>query len=385
MSAATGRIAAVDAFRGITIAAMILVNNPGSWSHVYAPMLHATWHGWTPTDLIFPFFIFIVGIAAAYAIPRQQAKGMSAADVLLKALVRSLKLIGLGLFLALFYYNFSDPDYSWWQSQLLEIRYPGVLQRIGIVFIITAILMVSFHRRGLIAWAIGLTAGYLVLMTAVPYPTGNPQFQGNWEFGNSFAAWLDHALLGPAHVYYGKASPFAFDPEGLLSTLPAVVSCLTGVFTGMLLKSTLSLPEKVRWMVIYGVAGVIAGYVLNLWVPINKALWTPSYVLLTSGLALVILALLVWLMDISGRSGWATPFIICGSNSIAFYMLAGILARLLMMVPLGDTSLQGWIYRDLLVPIAGPLNGSLFYAILFLLVCFLPIWVMYKKGIFWKV
>lgn len=386
MATNAGRIAAVDAFRGITIAAMILVNNPGSWGHVYAPMLHAHWHGWTPTDLIFPFFIFIVGIAAAFSIPRQLERGALPAQVMKKALVRSAKLFGLGLFLALFYYQFSNPDYNWWQARVEHIRILGVLQRIALVFALTVVLMLFLRARGLIVAALVLLGVYSLSMLYLPYAdsAGNV-YQGQWAFGNSFAAWMDDAVLGIRHVYYPKATPFVFDPEGLFSTLPAVATCLLGVVCGHWLASDATPLRKSGNLALAGVIGVGLGYALSPVIPINKALWTPSYVLLTAGLGALILALLIVLMDVRGNTRWAKPFIVCGANSIAFYMLAGVLARILMMIPLAGTSLQGWLYTQVYAPLFGELNGSLAYAITFLLVCYLPIAWMYRKGIFWKV
>lgn len=379
-----GRIAAVDAFRGITIAAMILVNNPGSWGHVYAPMLHARWHGWTPTDLIFPFFIFIVGIAASYAVPRQMGS-MSRSDVMQKAFIRGGKLILLGLFLAVFFYNVHDPSYSWWHERVEQIRIPGVLQRIGIVFICTVLIMCFCRLRGQLIAAASLIAAYLAGMMLIRYPVTGASYQGLWAFGNSFSAWLDYIIFSPSHLYYADATPFPFDPEGLFSTLPAIVSCLSGVWAGQWLQSSSPLQRKAQWLVVAGLTGIAIAYLADSTVPINKALWTPSYVCLSSGIGALVLALLVVIMDIGGHKGWAKPFIVCGSNSIAFYMLAGVLARVLLMIPVGDSSLQGWLYRQLFVPIGGELNGSLLYAVSFLIVCYLPIYWMYRKEIFWKV
>ena len=380
------RIAAVDALRGLAIAAMILVNNPGSWSHVYAPMLHAKWHGMTPTDLIFPLFIFIVGIAAAYSLPRQLAKGVSRHQVMRQALLRSAKLLMLGWFLAVFYFNFAQPGYDWWQSRVLEIRIPGVLQRIGLVFAMTAMLLLWLGRRGIAAAFIITLAIYWLLMALVPYSTADGTiYAGQWAFGNSLSAWLDHQILGPAHVYYGEARPFSFDPEGILSTLPALATSLSGVLTGMYLQSAQTHARKSAATMVCGIAGIAIGYALSAAIPINKALWTPSYVFLSSGWSLVALSVLLFVMDVRGWQRWARPLIVCGANSIAFYMLAGVLARCLMMILVEDTSLHGYLYNDWFAPVFGPLNGSLAFAVCFLLVCYLPVAWMYRKGIFWKV
>lgn len=384
--ASSSRIAAVDALRGLAIAGMILVNNPGSWSHVYAPMLHAKWHGWTPTDIIFPLFIFIVGIAAAYSLPRQLEKGIARREVMRHALVRAAKLVMLGWFLAVFYYDFSQPDYSWWQSRLLDIRIPGVLQRIGLVFALTACLLLWLGKRGLAVAFVASLSAYWLLMASVPYSTAEGQtYAGQWAFGNSLSAWLDHQVLGPNHVYYANATPFSFDPEGILSTLPAVATCISGVLTGMFLKSARDTAAKAGTLMVWGVVGIAIGYALSPLVPINKALWTPSYVMLSSGCALVLLSVLLYVMDVRHSQRWAKPLIICGANSIAFYMLAGVLARGLMMIRVEDTSLHGYLYTHVFASAFGELNGSLAFALCFLVVCYLPIWWMYRKGIFWKV
>lgn len=380
------RIAAVDALRGLAIAGMILVNNPGSWSHVYPPLLHARWHGWTPADLIFPLFLFIVGVAAAYSLPRQRRCGASRKAILSRALIRSATLALLGWFLAVFYYDFTQVDYSWWQSRVLEIRLPGVLQRIGIVFALTAVLLVWLRARGIAVACVMTLAVYWLVMTFVPYTTADGvTHSGLWEFGNNLSAWLDHHLLGRQHVYYAEAMPLSFDPEGILSTLPALATCLSGVLTGMALQTSWQTVTKTRMLLLGGLSGIALGYALSSWVPINKTLWTPSYVLLSSGFASVLLSALLYVMDIKQHQRWARPLIVCGANSIAFYLLAGVLARCLMMIRIEDTSLHGFLYTNGFAPVLGALNGSLAFAAAFLLISYLPIAWMYRNGIFWKV
>ena len=220
----SGRLLALDVLRGLAIMAMVLVNNPGSWSYVYAPLRHAEWHGWTLTDLIFPAFIVMVGISIQLSLSGKQQ--LSKAEAIQKGAVRALKLYALGLFLVLFYYNFRDPAYSYLQQKLLTVRWFGVLQRIGLVYFCTLLIVLYSGTRGRVFWLVGLCAVYFALMQFMPYSDaqGN-HFVGLWDFGNSFAAWLDHMLLGANHVYFRTATPFAFDPEGLLSTLPAIASC----------------------------------------------------------------------------------------------------------------------------------------------------------------
>ncbi|MBU1311829.1 MAG: DUF5009 domain-containing protein [Gammaproteobacteria bacterium] len=378
------RLLALDALRGVTITAMILVNNPGSWSYVYGPLRHAYWHGWTLTDLIFPFFIVIVGISLQLSLQRQSA--VAHAVVIKQAALRSVKLIGLGLFLVLFYYNFRDPAYSYIEQKLLTLRWLGVLQRIGLVYFFTVLIVLYCGSRGRIGWLLGLCALYLVGMLYLPYADahGN-QFTGLLQFGNSFAAWLDHTVLGANHVYYRSATPFAFDPEGLWSTLPAIASCLSGVLIAQWLQTERNLAQKIRGLLL---CGVVAVWLAELWhfgLPINKSLWTPSFVLLSSGYCAIALAACIWLCDVKRWRRWSAPFVVFGANAILFFMFAGIAARLLGMVSVGQSSLQSWLFSALYQPLFGDYNGSLAFALSFLLVSYLLMHWCYKRGYIFKV
>ncbi|WP_372625505.1 acyltransferase family protein [Arsukibacterium sp.] len=383
------RLLALDALRGLTITAMILVNNPGNWNHVYGPLRHAEWHGWTLTDLIFPFFIVIVGMSLQLRLQWQSSSAKSSqpkALIIRHAAVRSLKLFGLGLFLALFYYNFADPAYSYIEQKLLTLRWLGVLQRIGLVYFATVLIVLYCGTRGRILWLAGLCAVYLAAMLYLPYQDayGN-QFSGLLLFGNSFAAWLDHTVLGARHLYYGSATPFAFDPEGLWSTLPAVASCLSGVLLAQWLQTERTLSWKVRGLLL---AGVIAVWLAELWhfaLPINKNLWTPSFVVLSSGYCAIALAACIWLCDIKRWRRWSAPFVIFGANAILFFMLAGLIARTLVMIPVGEGSLKGWLFSRLFQPLFGDVNGSLAFALVFLGLSYLLMHWCYRRGIVFKV
>lgn len=381
------RLLALDVFRGLTITAMVLVNNPGSWSYVYPPMLHAQWHGWTPTDLIFPFFVFIVGVSIAIVMNREMAKGTNKLSLIKNASVRAAKLFGLGLFLALFYFNVFAADYSWVESKLMSVRVMGVLQRLGLVFLFTVIIVLYFGRFGRAVWIAGLLLGYWAIMMLIPYTDNNGVvYQGLLQHGNSLAAWLDNLILGSEHVYYSKAQPFAFDPEGILSTFPAIAGALAGVFTGDLLTDkSRSLINKTKAMFCWGLGLIIAGELYGLVFPINKALWTSSFVVMTTGWALFILGLLTWLIDIKGYKNWSAPFVVFGANAILFYLFSAVVARLFMMIPIGNISLQGWLYHQVYSPLFGNLNGSLMYAISFLLMSYVVMHVLYKKKILFKV
>ncbi|MEO3864463.1 acyltransferase family protein [Rheinheimera fenheensis] len=380
----TNRMLALDVLRGLTITAMILVNNPGSWNYVYSPLLHAQWHGWTPTDLIFPFFIVIVGMSLQLSL-RQHAlnnKGL----LIRQALLRSSKLFGLGLLLALFYYNFRDPAFNYVEDRLLTIRWLGVLQRIGLVYLATVLIVLYFGQRGRLLWLLGLMAVYLVGLWWLPYQDaqGN-EFRGLLLFGNSFVAWLDQLLLGANHVYYRSATPFAFDPEGLWSTLPAIASCLTGVLMAHWLQTERNLVQKIRGLLLCGVVAVWLGELWHFSLPINKSLWTPSFVLLSSGYCAIALAACLWLCDVKGWRRWSAPFVVFGANAILFYMFSALLARILLMIPVAGSSLHGWLYNSVFAPLFGDYNGSLAFALAFLALSYLLMHWCFKRGIILKV
>ena len=380
------RLLALDVLRGITIAAMILVNNPGSWSYMYWPLKHAHWHGLTPTDLIFPFFIFIVGISITLSVSAMRAKGVSQYSILKSGMIRTVKLIALGWFLALFYYNFRDPNFSWVDERLLGIRVMGVLQRIGLVYIIALTCYLYLKPKHITFTFVSLLTGYSALMMYTPYSLPNGEIvQGLWLYGNNLSAWFDNLLLGAKHVYYGNAQPFAFDPEGLLSTLPAIATALSGVLCGCYLRTEKNLNKQIKVFIIVAMVAIICGYSLSSITPINKALWTPSYVMISSGLAMLCYALCSYILDIRKIRLWSAPFLVFGANAILFFMFAGVSARILIMIPIGDSNLKGVIYTNLLQPMMGNYLGSFAFSLLFLLISYLVMFACYKRGIFWKV
>jgi predicted acyltransferase len=381
------RLLALDVFRGMTITAMILVNNPGSWQHIYLPLEHAKWHGWTLTDLIFPFFIFIVGVSISLSGQRQREQGLGHVYIIRYALLRMLKLFLLGCFLALFYYNFSAVDYDWFSQRLMQIRFMGVLQRIALVYFACVLLWLFLSRLQLLVCMLMILVVYWLAMAFIPYhdDLGN-QYVGLLEYANNLSAWLDNYLFAKTHLYYSTAKPFAFDPEGVLSTLPAIASGLSGVLAGQWLSSSNhSMGHKAKWLAICGGVALLLGQVWANWLPINKALWTSSYVLLTSGYAALILAGLMYVLDIKQWRLWAAPFLVFGANSIAFFMFAGVVGRLVIMFHIGEVSVKTWVYTHIFQPWMSDLNASLAYAISFLLLSYLVMFVMYRKQIFWKV
>lgn len=369
---------ALDVFRGLTILAMILVNNPGSWQYVYAPLQHAQWHGWTPTDLIFPFFIFIVGIAIAINLAKFQQQPFSA--MLQSTAARSMKLILIGWFLALFWYDFYNPGFSWWQDRFEQLRVFGVLQRIGIVFFVTVLLVRYFANRSLLPVAAFLLVSYGLLLQYWPYPLRDPAQL--LQPGNNFVGYLDTLLLGSAHLYQSKLLPYAFDPEGALSTIPAIATCLLGVWAGQQL--TRSLAQQLQIFIVAAIVLTGLGLGLDLWQPINKSLWTPAFVLLSAGLALACYALLIYLLDLRRLRLWSAPFVVFGANAMLFFVFAGVFARVLLMVKPNGKALNQEVYLWL-AQWLDPYLASFCYSLIFLSISYALMWYCYQKRWFWKV
>ncbi|MCF4010507.1 acyltransferase family protein [Rheinheimera sp. UJ63] len=379
-----GRLLALDILRGLAIMAMVLVNNPGSWQYIYAPLRHAEWHGWTVTDLIFPAFIIMVGMSIQLSLRQKIAQ--TKLEVIQAGALRALKLYLLGLFLVLFYYNFRDPAYSYLQQKLLTVRWFGVLQRIALVYFCTLLIVLYCGTRARVLWLVGLCVVYLALMQYMPYQDAQgQQFVGLWQFGNNFAAWLDHQILGAQHVFFRSATPFAFDPEGLLSTLPAISSCLLGVVMAQLLQSDQPLAFKIRLLALAGVAMVWIAELAHPLLPINKMLWTPTFVLLSTGYTALLLAVILWLTEIKRYRLWGAPLVVFGVNAILFFMLAGVAARILSMLPVAGTTLGNSLFREVFQPLFGNYNGSLAFALCFLAIAYLGMLALYRRGFIFKV
>ena len=357
------------------MAAMVIVNNPGDWGNVYAPLLHAEWHGWTPTDLIFPFFLFIVGVSITLS-----RKSTSWGSILR----RSAIIFALGLFLA----GYPRFDLSTW-------RIPGVLARIAVCYLFAASaykLTVTPSARStssdwfrpavvLATLALALCVAYWVILTFVPAPGG---VAGDLSPEGNVGAWLDRTLM-PGHLWKPR-----WDPEGLLSTVPAIGTALLGIVAGLWIGSPESAERKVTGLAIAGITGIAAGYLWNTVFPINKNLWTSSYVLFTAGAASLVLAICYWLIDVKRWRGWTKPFVILGSNAITLYVISGLLAETLGLIQLTgrddrETSLGHYLYVTFLVPIASPKNASLMYALANLAVLFALLAWMYRRRIFLKV
>ncbi len=365
------RILSVDIFRGVTIAAMILVNNPGTWGAIYPPLEHAEWHGLTPTDLIFPFFLFIVGMSITFAYTGKKARGITP-DVYKKIISRTLKLIGLGLILAGFTLHF--PFFK----DLSTLRFPGVLQRIGVVFFFASLMFLHMNWKGLMAVFVTILIGYWLMMTQIPINGEMPLLTKE----SNLASVVDLKILTVDHMW-----KTLWDPEGILSTLPAIATTIFGIFLGMItLQKDKTHQDKLKYFVVIGIAALILGYAWSMVFPLNKALWTSSYVLVTGGWASLVYAATYYVADVLGHSEWGKPAIIFGSNAITVFFMSGIVARLFGMIKLSNgRSIHANLYEILSSVITIPKLSSMIYAVFVIVFYYFVALFMYKKKIFIKV
>jgi predicted acyltransferase len=378
------RLVSLDVFRGLTVVGMVLVNNPGSWAHIYWPLEHAEWNGWTPTDLVFPFFLFIVGVAIPLGLGKRVERGDKFKPIFLKIVYRTVVIFLLGEFLAGFpYFHFST------------IRIPGVLQRIAVCYFFASIIFIKTRPRTQAIIALALLIIYFILMKHVHWPG---YYVGDLSKEGSLASIIDRKVFGP-HIW---KQGIVYDPEGLLSTMGALATTLFGVLTGHLVRCKNRTPiEKVAHMFIAGLCCLMIGWAWNTWFPINKSLWTSSYVFFTGGLALQFLALCYWLIDIKGSKWWTKPFVIFGVNAIVLFVGTGLMGRLLGMTsgfmgrfeafihvtkPDGSPmALQSWIYNHVYASWLSPNNASLAFAISFILLWLFLLWLLYRKNIIIKI
>lgn len=449
MSEANSRLISLDVFRGMTIAGMVLVNNPGG-SPVYWPLDHAEWHGLTPTDWIFPFFLFIVGVSVAISMGK--SAGTDKPKPYRKVFTRAAVIYLLGAAISVipfFQFQASDaPDWLklltwiafalsllaalmrkwWWALGLLAaglagvavmnlagynvvpynfaaLRIMGVLQRIALVYLITSLIFLHTNWKRLVAISVVLLLGYWLIMTTIPVP-GCEVTSINDKACN-LAAYLDRLILTENHIWRGGK---VYDPEGLLSTIPAIVTCISGVLTGMWLtrkdeggmmndeSSTVnsslinhhSSLVKVSGIFFFGVVLLALGLIWNSYFPMNKALWTSSYVLATSGLALLVLGACYWLIDIQGYKRWAWPFVVFGMNALPLFVFSGIWARMHAAYRVTGAdgqliSVQKWVMLNIYLPVFNPIDASLAFAISFILLWLFLMWLLYRKGIFLRV
>jgi predicted acyltransferase len=369
------RLISLDVFRGLTIGAMVLVNNPGTWGAVYPPLLHADWHGWTFTDTIFPFFLFIVGIAIPMALGKRLDAGPADAALYGKIVKRSIIMFALGLWLALFpFYNGVKGEWV----NLGELRIMGVLQRIAICYLVCALLFIWLKPRALVATTIALLLAYWGMMSV----GGDLSKEGN------LAAIIDRAVLGP-HIWKGGGG--AYDPEGLLSTIPSIATTMVGVLTGLWLNQKREAHETVSTMFYWGFILVLVDWMWGAVFPINKPLWTSSYAVFMSGAGLLVPAACIWLIDIKRVTWWTGPFVVFGVNALALFVGSGMLARVLNFTPVGTDSagkpvpLKNAIFEGAFAPFASEINASLLFAIATVLVWLFLMWLLYRKKIYIKI
>lgn len=434
-----GRLLSLDVMRGLTIAGMILVNNPGDWGNVYPPLLHADWHGCTPTDWVFPFFLFMVGVAIPLALGKRKDRGDDLRQIYYKIAIRSFIIIGIGLFLTAhpnFY--FTDKGSPWyivhlivmaiamiavftrevlnqaqfktdtWQTRrkwvsylalaaaacmvilgffyydFSHMRFPGVLQRIGLVYLACGFLFLKASPKMQFMVGAGLLLLYWGLMTLVPVPGG---IAPNLEAETNLGAWLDRAIFSTNHLW---AAVKTWDPEGLLSTIPAIGTGIAGMLTGEWLRTDKSDYEKVSGMLAVGTLLFALGLIWNEVFPLNKKIWTSSYVLYMAGISLFFLGTIYWLVDIKGWKGWIKPFQIYGVNALFAFVLSGVVARLLgtikVAVPDGEPiGLGAWLYQHSFVTFLSPMNASLAWAICNVLLIWSACWILYRNRIYIKV
>ena len=371
------RMLSLDVFRGITIAGMTLVNEPGTWDAVYPPLLHAEWNGATPADWVFPFFLFIVGVSISFALARH---ARSITGIYARVIRRTCVLFALGLLLNLF------PIYNLWTGlwfQPSHVRVMGVLQRIAICYAAAAIIFLKTRWRTQLVLAAVLLLGYWALM-ALLAPPGCSGASAT-DINCNLAAYVDQTILGHDHMWTQSQG---VDPEGLLSTIPALATTILGLLAGQWLRSDTK--SKTGPMLAAGAALVAVGWAWSFAFPLNKSLWTSSYVLYTGGLAAVLLASLYWIVDLKGWKKWAAPFIVFGTNAIALYVGSSLFGEALGVVELeaaNDTTqtLQERIFANWFAPYADPLNASLLYAVAFIVIWLVIIWTLYRKRIFLKV
>jgi predicted acyltransferase len=374
----SGRLICLDVFRGLAVAGMIVVDNPGSDEKVYWPVAHAEWNGWTPADFIFPSFLFLVGVSLVFSFAKRREKGDSRGQMLIHIFIRSLLLIAIGLLVN------ASPFIS---VDFHALRFEGVTQRIALCYFAAAVLELWSDRRGQIIAIAACLFGYWALLRFVPVPgLGVPGRDIPFMDPNqNLAAWLDRKLF-MGHLFDGTR-----DPEGILSTIPAVATTLLGVLTGRWLRSRNTPATKAQVMLLAGICGLVAGEVWNIWFPINKNLWTSSFVLFSGGFALVFLALMYWMLETKRwRGAWTMPILVFGMNAIAGFVADSLVygPGYSFTVKHADGTTLSWhdAAQAKLVSLgANPPNASLIYSLAAVIFCWILLWLLWRKRIFLKV
>lgn len=386
------RLLALDILRGVTIAGMILVNNPGSWGNIYAPLRHAEWIGLTPTDLVFPFFMFIMGISTYISLKKYnfEFSHSAAMKILKRTIVIFIIGMAIGWFSRFCYYWSSAPeDLSFGENLWASVwtfdrmRILGVMQRLALCYGATAIIALTLKHRYIPYLIITLLLGYFILLV----------------FGNGFAynetnilSIVDRAILTPAHMYKDNG----IDPEGVLSTIPAIAHVLLGFYVGRLMLDGNKSEDRATFLnsqlitlFLVGVILTFSGFLLSYGCPISKKIWSPTFVLVTCGLASSFLALLIWIIDVKGYKKWCTFFESFGVNPLFMYVLGGVLSILFGSISFpwdgGSISIHGFLYKILLTPVFGETGGSLAYALLFVAINWCIGYQLYKRKIYIKI
>ena len=367
------RILALDTFRGATIALMIIVNNPGTWAYVYGPFRHAQWHGCTLTDLVFPFFLFIVGISMSFSFDKYDL--CKTGPLFNKVIFRTISIFVLGLIINAF--PFIRQDWDWSSFRIL-----GVLQRIALAYFIAAFIIIRSNIKGLVQISFTILVGYWFLLYINGYINGVDPYSLN----SNLVLAIDKIILGESHLYGGTG--IQFDPEGLLSTLPSSITVIIGFLVGTMIKTAKDHKENCRRMYILGSLMIIIGWIWGIFFPINKQLWTSSYVLYTAGIGTVLLSSMIWIIDVLEYKKWTFPFIVFGSNSIFIFALSGIWAKILLKIKFilygKEISGYSYLYQTVFLPLAGDINGSLLFALFHVLAYWIILFWMYRKKIFIK-
>lgn len=381
----SGRLLSLDILRGITIAGMILVNNPGSWSYAYAPLKHAQWHGLTPTDLVFPFFMFIMGVSTFMSLRKFNFQPSSSA--ILKVVRRTILIFLIGIGLAWFGQLVGGlsrgEGFGEASTHFDTLRILGVLQRLALAYGFAALIALLTKGKYLVGTIVVLLVGYFLILV----------------FGNGFElseqniiSFVDRALWGQEHMYMDwtlEGERVALDPEGLLSTIPSIAHVLIGFLFGKLIIDNKDNHKRVEKLLIWGTVLAFAGLLLQYGCPINKKIWSPTFVLTTTGFAAQLLGLLIWIIDINKKRRWSNFFHSFGVNPLIVYVFAGVLSSLLSSIRFdwsGEViSVKSFIYDILIQPWAGNYFGSLLYALLFVTICWLFGYILYKRNIYIKI
>jgi predicted acyltransferase len=368
------RYLALDVFRGMTVCFMIIVNNPGDWGFVYAPLLHAPWHGFTPTDLVFPSFLFAVGNAMAFVMHRYNRDDAGAFWT--KTLKRTFIIFLIGYLLHwLPPFREVGGTYEW--KSIVSTRVPGVLQRIALCYFFASVILFYGSKKFAVWFSVIALFTYWIIMWYFGDPNDPFSLTGN------AALSLDRYLMNDSLMYHGEG--IAFDPEGLLSTLPSIVNVIGGYLAGDYIRRKGNNYETIAKLMIAGVALTFAALTWNMAFPINKKIWTSSFVLLTIGIDLFLLSVLIYVIEVVKKRNWTNFFTVFGKNPLFIYIVADVLAVLLSMIKVGDYSLGEWLYGDFFGSIASPVNASLMFALFCMLVCWAIGYVLDRRKIYIKV